>query len=154
MLNEYESERREWKNEECIIRTMDFRDSNVRGNDWPSCWITDRQTEQIHLREQLTNISVYNLMEEGNILVEYSFLCWADGTPRSTPFLFFLPCFCIGSNFGNNFWSVTASALSNRNPEHVSFVILFLFLSLSHSSRIWKINSKNGLRSSNQRKRA
>ena len=127
-------------------------------NDLPGCRMTDRPTEQIHQPEQLTNISFSKLMAVGNILEEYSFVCWAGGrTVRpdlrhsSFSYLFF---FCSGCNFGNNFWNFTASALSNRNSEHVSFVILLLFLSFSQSSRTWKLNSKNRLRSSKQRKKA
>ena len=123
-------------------------------NDLPGCRMTDRPTEQIHQPEQLTNISFSNLMAVGNNgSREYSVVCQAGG--RSTPFLFFIPFFfCSGCNFGNNFWNFTASALSNRNSEHVSFVILLLFLSFSQSSRTWKLNSKNRLRSSKQRKKA
>lgn len=48
-------------------------------NDLPGCRMTDRPTEQIHQPEQLTNISFSNLMAVGNILEEYSFVCWAGG---------------------------------------------------------------------------
>lgn len=48
-------------------------------NDLPGCRMTDRPTEQIHQPEQLTNISSSNLMAVGNILEEYSFVCWAGG---------------------------------------------------------------------------
>lgn len=126
-------------------------------NDLAGCRMTDRPTEQIHQPEQLTNISFSNLMAVGNILEEYSFVCWAGGryaliyaTPLFHTF-FFLQWL---GNFGNNFWNFTASVLSNRNSEHVSFVILLLFLSFSQSSRTWKLNSKNRLRSSKQRKKA
>lgn len=61
------------------MRTMDFRDINQRGNDLPGCRMTDRPTEQIHQPEQLTNISFSNLIAVGNILEEYSFVCWAGG---------------------------------------------------------------------------
>lgn len=126
-------------------------------NDLLGCRMTDRPTEQIHQPEQLTNISFSNLMAVGNILEEYSFVCWAGGRTvrpdlRHSSFSYLF--FCSGCNFGNNFWNFTASALSNRNSEHVSFVILLLFLSLSQSSRTWKLNSKNRLRSSKQRKKA
>lgn len=125
-------------------------------NDLPGCRMTDRPTEQIHQPEQLTNISFSNLMAVGNILEEYSFVCWAGGRYAliyAIP-LFHTFFFCTGCNFGNNFWNFTASALSNRNSEHVSFVILLLFMSFSQSSRTWKLNSKNRLRSSKQRKKA
>ena len=125
-------------------------------NDLPGCRMTDRPTEQIHQPEQLTNISFSNLMAVGNILEEYSFVCCAGGRYAliyAIP-LFHTFFFCSGFNFGNNFWSFTASASSNRNSEHVSFVILLLFLSFSQSSRTWKLNSKNRLRSSKQRKKA
>ena len=66
-------------------------------NDLPGCRMTDRPTEQIHQPEQLTNISFSNLMAVGNILEEYSFVCWAGGrTVRpdlrhsSFSYLFFL----------------------------------------------------------------
>ena len=124
-------------------------------NDLPGCRMTDRPTEQIHQPEQLTNISFSNLMAVGNILEEYSFVCWAGGRYALIYTIPLFPTFFrSGCNFGNNFWSFTASALSNRNSEHVSFVILLLFLSFSQSSRTWKLNSKNRLRSSKQRKKA
>ena len=41
--------------------------------------MTDRPTEQIHQPEQLTNISVSKLMAVGNILEEFSFVCWGGG---------------------------------------------------------------------------
>ena len=104
---------------------MDFRDINERGNDLPGCRMTDRPTEQIHQPEQLTNISFSNLMAVGNILEEYSFVYWAGGRYALIYTIPLFPTFFrSGCNFGNNFWSFTASALSNRNSEQVSFVIL------------------------------
>ena len=75
-------------------------------NDLPGCRMTDRPTEQIHQPEQLTNISFSNLMAVGNILEEYSFVCWAGGRtvrPDLRHSSFSYLSFCSGCNFGNNF---------------------------------------------------
>ena len=54
---------------------------------------------------RMTNISFSNLMAVGNILEEYSFVCWAGGRYAliyAIP-LFHTFFFCSGCNFGNNF---------------------------------------------------
>ena len=73
-------------------------------NDLPGCRMTDRPTEQIHQPEQLTNISFSNLMAVGNILEEYSFVCWAGGRYALIYTIPLFPTFFrSGCNFGNNF---------------------------------------------------
>ena len=101
-----------------IIRTMDFRYINERGNDWPSCRMTDWPTD----------------WEVGNILEEFSLVYWAGG--RYT-LIYTIPLFPTffrsGCNFGNNFWSFTASALSNRNSRVICY-----FVTVSVSQPVFK----------------
>lgn len=123
-------------------------------NDLPGCRMTDRPTEQIHQPEQLTNISFSNLMAVGNILEEYSFVCWAGGrTVRpdlrhsSFSYLFFAVVATLETISETSLQVLCQTEI--QNTCH-----LLLFLSCSQSSRTWKLNSKNRLRSSKQRKKA
>ena len=133
---------------------MDFRDINERGNDLPGCRMTDRPTdrptEQIHQPEQLTNISVSNLMAVGNILKEYSFVCWAGGR---YPLIYAIPLL-------NTFFLQWLQLWKQFLKFHCKCFVKQKFRTHvicyfgSQSSRTWKLNSKNRLRSSKQRKKA
>ena len=123
-------------------------------NDLPGCRMTDRPTEQIHQPEQLTNISFSNLMAVGNILEEYSFVCWAGGRYA---LIYAIPLFHTFFFFAVVATLETISETSLQvlcQTEIQNTCHLLLFLSCSQSSRTWKLNSKNRLRSSKQRKKA
>lgn len=72
--------------------------------------------------------------EVGNILEEFSLVYWAGGRYALIYTIPLFPTFFrSGCNFGNNFWSFTASALSNRNSRVICY-----FVTVSVSQPVFK----------------